>query len=161
MQVLHEVKECEFGLGLFSKQYINKGDVVWKASVGENVLLFSEQDFNDFHLTSTPEEYERLLEIAYSDSSLIKNGIVIPKDECQYTNHSNTPNCGSYNCHHHVNASGHNDNDPKFWAHSYALRDIDINEELTEDYTHYHIPNWFIKVLTNENKLPNYYDVCM
>ena len=65
-------------------------------------------------------------------------------DDCQFWNHSDTPNTGNhgpdpYNC--------------------YALRDIRKGEELFDDYGTYEWPDWYIHLLTEYNVDVDYFTV--
>ena len=58
-------------------------------------------------------------------------------------NHSTNPNCGT----------------DMSDATTYALRDIEIGEMLTEDYSSYSHPDYLIRILKKYNCEPDYYTI--
>ena len=143
MQVLYEVKDSvREGKGVFAKQRIKSGTLVWKRIVGINSKIYS-KDLSFKHCEmSNEDERNRFLDVAYGDG----NDLVFTWDDSQYFNHSNCANCG-----------GHETdwNDP----HCYAIKDIQIGEELLEDYRDYDHTNWMIELYNKYHRMPDFYDI--
>ena len=157
MQVPYSIKQNSFGFGLYSNQYIPKGKMTWKAIPGENIDTMNEQECREFLKTRCSSAGKRLLQVSYCDMSLIVNGICIPSDASQYTNHSDNPNCGAHeSCQGDVFKEDSWMNAPVA-SHVYALRDIQAGEELTEDYRSFHYPQWFLDLMQEYDMYPDYY----
>jgi hypothetical protein len=108
------------GIGLFAKEPISKGTKVWEFTPG-------------FDLELSPEEVdrlaagcrERILNYAYFNAQKMRH--ILCSDDARFMNHSEEPN---------VIDVGFGNGDGKE-GESFAARDIDPDEELTEDYRTY------------------------
>ena len=131
MQIEYEVRESspELGLGLFTKQFIPKGGLIWKYERGVNVLSYGSSDEVKDRLNqmSSDEQYFFMSHIYIFDGCV--NEIL---DDAKMWNHSENPNTG-------YGVSGD-------WNSSYAIRDIEPGEELLDDYGIYEYPSWFLEL---------------
>jgi len=127
-----EVKESEIdGKGVFTLEPIKKGDVVWKF-VKEADNKMTVEDYENLK----KEDREYIEKVGYL-SPLSKMWIFPGKDDnARYTNHSNTNNLTAVK-------------NIEFSEETYfiANRDIEVNEELTNNY---HEFDDFIKSLKPE-----------
>ncbi|MFX0083552.1 MAG: SET domain-containing protein [Candidatus Hodarchaeota archaeon] len=127
-----EVRESKIhGLGLFAKKLIPKGTVWWHARQ-QDVLIITKDQFLMLDTppkTSLIRDYiEVLLTYAYYDEIL--DALIFCLDDSKYVNHSENPNTGTFG-EHALNAI--------------SRRDIQPNEEITEDYTAYTLCRWLEK----------------
>jgi hypothetical protein len=100
-------------------------------------LFYSAENANDI---VGNVEYIRVLQVGVGHRS-IPNQILYLYDDSQYYNHDDSPNCGQLE-------------DDKL--DSYAIRDISKGEELTENYTKYSFPSWFLEELQKFDMIPSY-----
>jgi hypothetical protein len=104
------------GIGLFADQFIPKGTVVWKFNSKLDTRL-------------TEEEVKQLSEVAqfnfrhYCYVSKKTGFFILPFDDIRFLNHSGKPNLIYID-----DPEGEEGNDV-------AMRDINKDEELTEDYS--------------------------
>ncbi|CAM9484374.1 unnamed protein product, partial [Ectocarpus fasciculatus] len=117
------------GLGIFTKEFIPQNKLIWKFQKGANIRLFKGEEAVRVHLKSLPraDAIDWLTHVYLYDGCI--NEIL---DDGKMWNHSESPN--SY--------SGYNDD----WDSTYAKRDIEVGEELLDDYGEYEYPDWFIRV---------------
>ena len=139
-QVGYEVKECEYGQGLFAKEFISKGTLIWKYVKGVNVnTYYTLEDIQKRLDCLSKDEQDFFMSHVYLFDGCMNE---ITDDGC-YWNHSETPNTGSAlfyapdTC----------------WYSSYAIQDIQPGEQLFDDYGTYEYPEYFIK-LAEEYKVP-------
>lgn len=140
MQIKYEVRESPGkGLGLFAKQFIKKGDLIWTYREGENVTIFRKpESFVEF-LDTLPDVESRIEILDKTYPCEISGSVILVHDDNRFTNHSDMANT----------VSG-----AKF---SVAARDILPGEEIFDDYRSYHNSDWYIQ-LHNELGLDvNYY----
>ena len=143
MQVLYEVKDSVHeGKGVFAQQKIKKGTLVWKRILGINAKIYTKESSFKHCATISETERNRFLDVAYGDG----NDLVFTWDDSQYFNHSNFANCGGHETEWH---------DP----HCYAIKDIEIGQELLEDYRDYDHTNWMIDLYNKYTRMPDFYDV--
>ena len=133
------VKNTFFGLGLMSKEKIKKGEVVWKPT-SKNVILYNEEECIKY-LNSIQSDLKKKFFLDHSFG--VKNKLCLLLDDGKYMNHSLSPNCFT-------------DMDTII---TYALRDIEIGEELFEDYTKFDHPPFLYNFLEKYNCYPDYYEV--
>lgn len=108
-----KIKESPIaGIGLFADQLIPKGTPVWKFQKGFDIELSKAQ----FAELSKPAQ-EQVLNYCYFNSTT--EMYVICADDARFFNHSDDPNV----------SSGPNDDHLDI-----ALKDIEIGEELTQNY---------------------------
>jgi SET domain-containing protein len=108
------------GLGVFAAEYIHAGSLVWTFAAGIDVLFEQEQVHT---LSLAAQEY--LNKYAYLDCRVRK--YVICGDDARFINHSSSPNLiGIYP-----------QSNP--YGIDVALRDIQVGEELTSDYSSFDI----------------------
>ncbi len=128
-----EVKPSKIhGLGLFAKKFILKGTIWWHARP-QDVLIINKAQFltldNSHHSKVMKNFLESLLTYSYYERVL--DAIIICMDNSRYVNHSIDANSG---------ASG----DGNGFC-SVAQRDINLGEEITENYTKYSVCAWIQK----------------
>ena len=145
MQVKYSVEDTiDKGKGLISKQFIKKGTLIYKVT-NNNYYVFSSSK----QAIETVGEvvYTRVLETAVG---YLNQSILYVHDDGQYFNHSDNPNCGFTNNADYQSIESTKD------VNLYALRDIKIDEELTESYSKYLYPTWHIEELERFDLLPMY-----
>ena len=123
MQVAHEVRSSAIaGRGIFLLAPVRRGTLLWRYKPGESVVEHDEASLRSrLRVQLTKQQAVDLLEHVYP----WRGKVVEVLDNGKYWNHSMLPNSGT-----------HPDGEGK-WNHSYALRDIETGEELTDDYTLY------------------------
>jgi SET domain-containing protein len=127
-QVQYEVREVspEMGSGIFAKQFIPMGTLIWKYNdaIDGNVRIYRNYDEVSNHLKQlSSADSKFFMDHVYLYNNVI-NEIV---DDGKYWNHSEIPNTG---CGEDVNST-------------YAIRDIEEGEQLLDDYGTYEYPEWF------------------
>ena len=139
-KVGYEIKECQYGLGLFATEDIPKGAMIWNFNPPGNVRTFKNAEEISDHLSKlSPEEATFFMGHVYMFDGLVNE---ILDDGC-YWNHSDTPNTGnSADC-----------------ESSYAIRDIKAGEELLDDYGTYEYPAWLMAVFDKYGIPQNYFDI--
>lgn len=120
------------GLGLFAKKVISKGTIWWHARP-QDVLIITKNQFltlDKSHKSSLMNNYiETLLTYSYYEREL--DALIFCLDNSRFVNHSFNAN------------SGASEDENGFCA--VALRDIQLGEEITEDYSKYTLCNWLKK----------------
>lgn len=100
------------GIGVVAGQKINQGDIVWFFDPNYDILL-EEKEYEKM-LSSLNEENRNIIkQYPYKRG----NCYIFCQDNAKFFNHSDTPNCGGESVNYCV-----------------ALKDIEIGEELTENY---------------------------
>ena len=116
MQICHEIRDStpEVGVGIFAKESVPVGTLIWKFIEGENVIIYDKKSAED-HLSryQTLKEAQRWLDIAYGANGML----CVITDVGRNMNHSPTPNCKT---------TSNGD--------VYSIKNIAIGEELYEDY---------------------------
>jgi len=102
------------GLGLFTAQKINKGDIIWFYDPVYD-QVFYEDEFKKMLSVLEIGNQEKLKKWIYKR----RDNYVLCSDNAKFWNHSDTPNCGEGN-----------ENE----IYDIALRDIEEGEELTYMY---------------------------
>lgn len=120
------------GLGLFAKKLIQKGTIWWHARP-QDVLIITKKQFltlDNSHKSSLMKEYiQTLLTYSYYERNL--DALIFCLDNSRFVNHSKNAN------------SGASEDENGFCA--VALRDIQLGEEITEDYSKYTLCSWLKK----------------
>jgi SET domain-containing protein len=107
------------GIGLFAKEFIPMGTVWWQGTVGKNVIVFSEHQYNALLESNHSAMLDEIHKYAYYDFRT--DGLIYICDDARYINHSTNPNCKH----------------PLAKFISITTRDIQKDEELFEDYESY------------------------
>ncbi len=141
MQFDLEVKECNKGKGLFSKEFIPKGSLIWSYNPNVNCLIFTNQYDYINHLQTVKCKYD-FIEHTY----IVNNTIVYILDNGKYFNHSDSPNC-------RLGISSQNE----CCYSTYAREDINPGDELCDDYNTYDDPIWFNSLMDSVNLDHDYY----
>lgn len=103
------------GIGIFADEYIPKGTVIWKFTPGFDIKLTKKD------IVHLPTEAIRFLD-KYAYLSKKSKMYILPIDNGRFFNHSNTPNCNSI----------YSEDEEE--VVTYAIKDIQIGEEITDDY---------------------------
>ncbi len=139
MQIDYIIKESPGkGFGIFTKQFIPKNTLIWNFNKA-NINIYNE--INAKKILYTSNNILEFLKYSYFLNNIF---IDIQNDDGKYFNHSNNPNVilGYKLLDHNININS-----------SYALRDINIGEELFDDYNTYdNEPEWY-KELIKKYKL--------
>ena len=129
-QIEYEIKNSPGrGCGIYTKEFIPQNTLIWKFQKGANVRLFKGEEAVRFHLAamSKDERIDWLTHVYMFDGYI--NEIL---DDGKMWNHSEMPN--TY--------SGYLGD----WDSTYAKRNIEIGEELLDDYGAYEYSEWFLKL---------------
>jgi SET domain-containing protein len=110
-------KPVSHGMGLFAEEFIPKGTDIWRFKDGVDKAYSPEEA----HKLSEPER-STVLNLFHSYVSKQTGRYIVPGDQAVYINHSDTPNIG-------VRYERDVEEDVNF-----ALRDIEVGEELTLNY---------------------------
>ena len=158
MQVSYDICYINdiIGSGIICREKIKKGDVIWNSirtpydkhthkntltiheDTSINVITFNETNLEEYlEELSSDEDVKRFLDLSYG----VSGDIHYILDDGKYVNHSSEPNCITIM-----------DN-----ATTYALRDIEIGEMLTEDYSSYSHPDYLKRALKKYGYEPTYY----
>jgi len=130
MNSLVEVRSSPIhGWGLFARCAIPKGVAWWQASL-DNVILLNQMQLETLMTSQLNPAMESLLTLTriYGYYSASLDRIIVCLDNARYVNHSFDPNSGAPP-----------DGNPLC---SMALRDIQADEEITENYAHYDSCPW-------------------
>jgi uncharacterized protein len=127
-QIAYEVKESPYGLGIFSKQFIPKGTLIWKYKRDTNVVSYRTVDEVRARLGQLSKEGQNFFMSHVYLYDGYMNEIL---DDGRMWNHSEAPN------------TGQSIDDVQS---SYAIRDIQDGEELLDDYGVYEYPDWFVEL---------------
>jgi hypothetical protein len=175
MQISYEIKHINpiIGRGIICREKIKKGSVIWLSNQityneviksqhynnnvdahnsdhlfdyvknidkNKNVVTFNETNFEFFiNNLSSNEKVKRFLDLSYGVSGDIHYII----DDGKFMNHSSEPNCITV----------------MKDATTVALRDIDVGEILTEDYSTYTHPEYLKRILKKYDCEPDYYTI--
>lgn len=126
MESLFEVRESPIhGLGIFAIQFIPKHTPLWKGEVGKNVLIITADQYKTLKNSQKPSIWNELEMHAYYEQEI--DSLVYNLDNVRFMNHSTTPNAG-------------NPIDLPTLMTAYALRDIQVGEEITINYSDFLCP---------------------
>lgn len=126
MNILYEIKESQGkGKGIFTKQFIKKGAIIWSSKNDNKVIEIDDNKLLEYLNNCSDIDIIDILDHMYCYNGKCYD---IRNCDSKYTNHS-------------LNPTSYVDTDNS----SVAIRDIDIGEEITEDYRTYN------------NYLPEYY----
>lgn len=101
------------GIGLFADEFIPKGTIIWQYEEGLDIQI-TEEEYQKQH--PLYKEFLTTYSFAYNKR------LCLCVDNARFFNHSNEPNC--YSDEYNVNNLGY----------TKAKRDIQIGEELLDDY---------------------------
>lgn len=140
----YEVRDCEFGKGLFATHFIPSGTLLWKyksapkGAPGVNVWSYTcDAEVRARLAELTPERQQFFMDHVYCFEGRL-NEIL---DDGFFWNHSEAPNTGLPPC-----------NAPGYCVEStYAVRDIQPGEQLLDDYGTYAYEEWFNKLMAEFN----------
>jgi len=114
------------GSGLYAGEFIPKGKKIWEYD-SKTVEMYSVDEWDKLLANSTDERKAELLKYAYREN----NYWILHNDIMSFTNHSDNPNV----------ITNYNDMLKTGWdiknACTFAARDIQKDEELTENYKEY------------------------
>lgn len=161
MQVRYEIRESiDRGKGVFTLEKIAKGTCVWKFIEEVNVNIYNESELREHFGSISDEERDRIIDIAFADYGCKAYSVMVPLDDSQFFNHSDTHNIGKFHlCYEAPKNDRKEVSRMPAARHSYALRDIEVGEELFENYEEYEYPSWFIVLLNEYGKVPAYADL--
>ena len=130
MQVAYEVRESPIaGRGIFVTEPVRRGALIWRCSE-ESVKEHDEASLRARLAGMAPEEAKLKLEYIYCWEGMAVEIL----DDAYLWNHAASPNTGN-----HPDGDGDG-------VSSYALRDIEAGEELTDDYATFVDLPWFEKL---------------
>lgn len=117
------------GLGLFADEDIKQGEIIWRYDP-QTCMVFTQQQLSTLvNSAQYIESIKYYLTYGWYVSQL--GGVVVCLDNGRFVNHSSAPNLGQ------ITPSDES------WRFSFALRDIEKGEELTENYASYDSTDWF------------------
>ena len=139
MQVPNELKKSSIaGLGLFATAPIRRGALLWKYDEN-SVKEYDEAAFRARLAPLSPQEASELCEHVFTWEGRVCEIM----DDGKYWNHAKGDKQNTGN---HPDGDEHGDG-----MSSYALRDIAVGEELTDDYALYDNLPWFEAVCKERN----------
>lgn len=106
----HIAQSTIHGMGCFASEFIPKGAIIWKFEENFDVKI-SESQLDEF-----PQIAKEFI-LFYGYLSTEEGGYILCTDNAKYTNHSDNPNMKMIDV-----------------INSIATRDIQVGEEITEDY---------------------------
>ena len=139
MNVQYEIRENNYGKGIYLLEDIKANTCIWTYKLNNNVFEYSEEQ-SIVYLNSLPtlEDQQRFLDLTFGKG----DKLCLITDDGKYVNHSDNPNCKtdliSGNC--------------------YAIKDIKKDEEILEDYSSFTHPPFLFPLLKKYNCEPTYYD---
>lgn len=101
------------GIGVFADEFIPNGTVIWKYQENFDITLSNEQ------FEQLPKSAQEFF-VHYGHYSKAEGGYVLCGDNARFTNHSKSPAMQMLTV-----------------TDSVAVRDINIGEEITEDYEYF------------------------
>jgi hypothetical protein len=113
------------GKGLIADEFIPKGKIVWELR-DDNVIKFATRHEIETHPSYSDPEWKRVM---LKNSFALGGIIVMPLDDLQYLNHSQTFNLRIQK------------------VDTIALQDIHPGEEFNIDYLELEVLEWFEKML--------------
>ncbi|MCB1229795.1 MAG: SET domain-containing protein [Verrucomicrobiae bacterium] len=120
------------GIGCFAREQIKKGQLVWQFDERFDLALKKEL------VDSLPlGARENLLNYAYVSKTT--GDYILSSDDTKFTNHSNTPNIS---CHVPSGCTGNE-------LVCYATQDIEIGEEMTNDYRDFDVDPYDVEFVIN------------
>ena len=138
MQIPYEVRDTEWGKGLFTTAKVQCGSLVWAYCKGVNINEYDEASANAHLATKSFTECQRFLDLTYGQRGLLCEVL----DDGKYMNHSTEPNCRT-----------------RHGGNTYAIRDIEIGEQLFEDYASFDHPDFLYPLLDKYECAPEYYEL--
>jgi hypothetical protein len=91
-QIDYEIKSSPYGLGVFTKQYIPEGSLIWKYERGVNVASYKNLEETKARL----KELKEADQLFFMSHVYMYNGVLNEiLDDGRMWNHSETPNTGS------------------------------------------------------------------
>jgi hypothetical protein len=140
--MLYEIRPAEFGQGLFARETIAAGTLIWSYKLNENVVEYDEPQAIA-HLASLPSlcAQQRFLDLTFGRG----DRLCLITDAGQYMNHAPAPlaNCMT----------------DMTTGDCFALRTIAANEQLFEDYSTFAHPPFLRMLLAKYQCEPAYYDL--
>lgn len=117
------------GYGIFSLQEIKKGDIIYILSNDQNAINIKDSEIDNY-ITNTVKNSDKIKNFFYHAFSYNEESCIdLTKSQMQFMNHSFNPNST-------IDSNGN----------SICIKDIHINDEITEDYTLYSNPPTYRKI---------------
>lgn len=138
MQIPYEIKETEYGNGLFATAIIPAGTLIWKYAKDINIREYDGPAALSHLATMNFAECQRFLDLTYGQRGLLCEVL----DDGKYMNHSTSPNCKT-----------------RPGGDTYSIRDIEAGEQLFEDYATFDHPDFLYDLLEKYDCAPDYYDM--
>jgi hypothetical protein len=138
MNIKYEIRNNEYGKGIFVLEDIKANTCIWTYKLNNNAFEYSEDETISYleHLP-TLKKQQRFLDLTFGKG----DKLCLITDDGKYVNHSDNPNCKTDltngNC--------------------YAIKDIQKDEEILEDYRSYTHPPFLFPLLKKYNCEPTYY----
>lgn len=143
MNIKHEIKTTEeYGKGIFALENIKAGTCIWSYNLNKNVFEYDENECKN-HLSQLPTLAAQQEFLDYSFGKGDK--LCLITDNGVYMNHADVSAC---NCKTDLNT-----------GNCFALRDINIGEQLFENYATYSHPPFLFDLLKQYQCEPTYYDL--
>jgi hypothetical protein len=143
MNIKHEIKTAEaYGKGIFALENIKAGTCIWSYNLHINVFEFDETACNN-HLSSLPTLAARQEFLNYTFGKGDK--LCLITDNGVYMNHADASAC---NCKTDLKTGD-----------CFAIGDINIGEQLFENYATFSHPPFLYELLKKYQCEPSYYDI--
>lgn len=143
MEIPYEIKySTNYGKGIFSKSFIKSGTRVWHYKLNENIFEYNEANSRTY--------LDGLLTLAdqkdFLDRTFGRGDVLcLITDDGQYMNHAPYPYS---NCLTNLETGD-----------CYAIKDINSDEQLFEDYINFSHPPFLYELLDKYQCKPTYYDL--
>jgi len=125
-----EVRKSEIhGFGLFAKKLIPK-DTIWWHARPQDVLIITKDQFMTLEASYQQTNDFLLILVRYSYYDVYLDALIFCLDNSRYVNHSFDANSGT---------------SEELALNAIANRDIQVGEEITEDYSRYSLGSWLQK----------------
>ena len=140
MNIQYEIRENEYGKGIYVLEDIKANTCIWTYKLNNNVFEYSEEE-SIIYLNSLPhlEDQQRFLDLTFGKG----DKLCLITDDGKYVNHSDNPNCKT----------------DLLTGNCYAIRDIKKDEEILENYSSFTHPPFLVPLLKMYKCEPTYYTI--
>jgi hypothetical protein len=140
MNIKYEIRENNYGKGIYLLEDIKANTCIWTYTLNNNVFEYSEEQ-SIVYLNSLPtlEDQQRFLDLTFGKG----DKLCLITDDGKYVNHSDNPNCKT----------------DLINGNCYAIKDIKKDEEILENYSSFTHPPFLVPLLKMYNCEPTYYTI--
>lgn len=146
------------GKGIIAISPIKRGTLVWNAD--PNVCqIFTKNEFEDYLSKLNFEQARDEVMHVYGAESVSKNHVILLRGDARIFNHSSNNSVGEW-----TSIFGNDIEAAQKWAIencadlnncTVAIKDIEIGDELSDNYGSYYDPEWLIDLCDKYNVIPS------